>query len=141
MEKGEEILFKDESYRIMGACFEVYKEEGCGFVEEVYQESLEMEFGYQDIPAIPKPHLDIAYKGVTLKKKFEPDFVCFGKIVVELKAVKKLLDEHRAQLFNYLKAGNFQLGLLVNFGHHPQVEWERIVRTSNPKEESEFSLL
>lgn len=88
MKEGKEILFKEESYQIMGACFEVYKEKGCGFVEDVYQESLELEFGYREIPAVAKPRLALDYKGVPLRKEFEPDFVCFEKVVLELKAVK-----------------------------------------------------
>ena len=74
------IIFKDESYAIMGACFEVYKEKGCGFLEAVYQECLEIEFELQSIPAVPQPRLELAYKGRPLKQKYVPDFICFGKI-------------------------------------------------------------
>jgi hypothetical protein len=82
-----EILYKEESYRIMGACFEVYKEKGNGFLEDVYQECLS----------------------------------------IELKAVKTLTDQHRAQVFNYLKATKKRLGLLINFGSHSKLEYERIL--------------
>ena len=123
-----EILFKDESYKIMGACLEVYKEKGDGFLEAVYQECLEMELEPQSIPSVAQLDLDLTYKGRPLKKKYEPDFICYEKIIVELKAVSQLTDEHRAQVHNYLKATGLRLGLLVNFGHHPKLEWERIVR-------------
>lgn len=123
-----ELLLKDESYRIMGACFEVYKEKGCGFVEPVYQECLEIELGLQELPFRAQQQLPLQYKGRPLKQIYIPDFICFNQIILEIKAVSKLCDEHRAQVHNYLKATGYRLGLLVNFGHHPQVEWERIVR-------------
>jgi GxxExxY protein len=103
-------------------------EKGSGFVEPVYQECLALEFGYQGIQFAEQMELALTYKGRTLKQTYKPDFVCFKKIIVEIKAVSKLTDEHRAQVHKYLKATGDQLGLLVNFGHHPQVEWERTVR-------------
>jgi GxxExxY protein len=121
------IIYKEESHRVMGACFEVYKEKGCGFLEAVYQECLEMEFSLQGIPFQPQVGLALAYKGRPLKQKYVPDFVCFGKIILEIKAVSQLNDEHRAQVHNYLRAAGHKLGLLVNFGHYPGVEHERIV--------------
>ena len=123
-----EVRFKEECYRVMGACFEVYKEKGCGFLEAVYQECLEIELALQAVPCQPHPELDLFYKGRTLKQKYIPDFLCYGKIVVELKAVKALENEHRSQLHNYLKATGYRLGLLVNFGHRPLVEHERVIR-------------
>lgn len=122
-----EIVFKEESYRIMGACFEVYKQMGCGFLEAVYQECLTMEFTDQQIPHRAQSLLDLRYKQRPLAQKYVPDFICFDSVIIELKAVHELTNEHRAQVHNYLKATGFKLGLLVNFGHHPQVEWERIV--------------
>ena len=122
-----EILFKDESYQIMGACFEVYREKGCGFHEPVFQECLGIEFGLQGVPTIAKPRLELEYKGRRLEQRLEPDFVCFGKIIVELKALSNLVEEHTAQVMNYLKASRLKLGLLVNFGHHPRLEHVRIV--------------
>jgi GxxExxY protein len=122
-----EIIFRDESYKIMGACFEVYKEKGCGFTEPVYQECLAIEFSRQGIPFVSQPSFDVEYKGTKLELFFKPDFVCFGSIIIELKALSKLRDEHRSQVLNYLHATKFRLGLLVNFGHHPKVEYERIV--------------
>jgi GxxExxY protein len=123
-----EILYKDECHAIMGACFEVYTEKGCGFLEAVYQECLQIEFGLRGIPFCAQAELPLEYKGHRLKQVYVPDFICYDKIVVELKAVTQLADEHRAQVHNYLKATGNRLGLLVNFGHYPKVEWERIVR-------------
>ena len=133
-----EIVYKAESYAIMGACFEVYNEKGCGFLEPVYQECLEIEFEYQRIPAIAKPSLAVSYRRRILKQTYEPDYVCFGKIIVELKAVSALADQHRAQLLNYLHATGFELGLLVNFGHYPGLEYERIAKTQRIRPKTEF---
>jgi GxxExxY protein len=121
------IIYRLESYEIMGACFEVYKEKGSGFVESVYQECLEMELGDRKILFRAQPELVLTYKGRPLKSKFKPDLICFDKIVVELKAVTALTDEHRAQVQNYLRATKMKLGLLVNFSHYPKLEYERIV--------------
>jgi GxxExxY protein len=123
-----DILYKDECYQIMGACFEVYKEKGCGFVEPVYQECLSFELGLQSIPFVEQVELRLDYKGKPLTQTFRPDFVCFDKIILEIKAVSRLTDEHRAQVHNYLKATGYKLGLLVNFRNYPKIEWERIVR-------------
>ncbi len=123
-----DLLFEDETYKIRGACFEVYKEKGCGFFEAVFQECLEIEFQLQGIPFECQPHLSLHYKGQQLQAHFIPDFVCFGKIIVELKALSAIADEHRAQVHNYLKVADCRLGLLVNFGHHPKVQIERIIR-------------
>jgi GxxExxY protein len=122
-----DILYKDESYKIVGACFEVYREKGCGFLEAVYQECMEIELRLQGIPYVPKKPLVLEYKGCPLCSTYEPDFICYEKIVLELKAVTELTDEHRAQVQNYLKATGFKLGLLVNFGHYPKAQVERIV--------------
>ena len=126
-EMETEILFKNESYRIMGACFEVYKTMGCGFLEAVYQECLAIEFREQGIPFVEHPRLELDFKGKPLKQTYEPDFLCFGEIIVELKATKNLIDDFRAQTVNYLKTTKKQLALLVNFGHYPQLEHERFV--------------
>lgn len=122
-----EIIYREESYKIMGACFEVYKEKGCGFLESVYHECLELEMSEQRIPFVTKTNLQLTYKGRLLKQTYEPDFACFDKIILEIKAVSKLTDEHRAQVHNYHRATGHRLGLLVNFGHYPKVESERIV--------------
>ena len=122
-----EIIYRDECYKTMGACFEVYRENGCGFVEPVYQECLALELASQQIPFREQAELNLKYKGQPLTQTYKPDFVCFEKIIVEIKAVSALNDKHRAQVQNYLKVTEFKLGLLVNFGHYPKVEWERIV--------------
>jgi GxxExxY protein len=124
-----EILFREESYAITGACIEVYREKGCGFLEAVYQECVGIEMELQGIPFVAQEPLVLDYKGRPLKRRYEPDFVCYGKVIVELKAVKEVIDDHRAQVHNYLKATGYQLGLLVNFGHFPKLEVERIVNT------------
>lgn len=123
-----EILYKDESYKIMGAMFEFYKEMGCGFLEPVYQECVELELGDQSIPFVPQVKLNLKYKSHSLKSKYIPDVICYEKIVLELKVVKQITDQHRAQVHNYLKATGYRLGIIVNFSHHPKVEYERIVR-------------
>lgn len=123
-----EILFKEESYQIMGACFEVYKRMGSGFLEAVYQECLAIEFATKKIVFEQQPKLRLTYRDQILGQNYIPDFYCFGKIILEIKAVRKLADDHRAQLHNYLKATGARLGLLVNFGHSPKVEWERVIR-------------
>jgi GxxExxY protein len=127
-ESGTVIVYKEESYAILGACFEVYKEKGCGFLEAVYQECLEIELALRNVPFQARSELVLNYKGRTLRQTYIPDVICYGKIIVELKAVKELVDEHRAQVHNYLKATGMRLGLLVNFGHYPKLEYERIVR-------------
>jgi GxxExxY protein len=120
-----ELLYEKESYAILGACFEVYKEKGSGFVEPVYQESLELELEFQHIPFAAQAPLSLTYKGRELKQRYIPDFTCYEKIILEIKAVSQLTDDHRAQLLNYLKATGYRVGLLVNFGHYPKLEYER----------------
>jgi GxxExxY protein len=122
------LLHEDETYNIRGACFEVYKEKGCGFLESVYQECLEIEFQDRIIPFLAQQKLPLTYKNRKLKSEFIPDFICFEKVILEIKAVASVSDQHRAQLHNYLNAANLRVGLLVNFGHHPKAEIERIVR-------------
>jgi GxxExxY protein len=121
------IIYKIESYDIMGACFEVYKEKGSGFVEAVYQECLEIELADKKIPFRVQPELSLTYKHRPLKSRFKPDFICHEKIILEIKAVSGLTDDHRAQVQNQLRATGMKLGLLVNFGHYPKLEYERIV--------------
>lgn len=121
------IIHREESYEIMGACFEVYREKGAGFLEAVYQECLEIEFCNRKIPFRSHPALTILYKGRRLSIKYTPDFICYDRIIMELKAVSALTDEHRAQVHNYLRGTGFKLGLLVNFSHCPKLAYERIV--------------
>jgi len=121
----EIILFKDECYLIQGAIFDVYKEMGCGFLEAVYHECMIREMELRGIPFDTHKALDLSYKGVPLVQKFIPDFICYGQIIVEIKAVKQIMPEHQAQLLNYLKAAKMKLGMIVNFGAHPQVDIDR----------------
>jgi len=126
-----EILFKDESYKIIGACFEVYNQKGFGFTEPVYQECLQLEFALQGIPFIAQPELLLEYKGNPLAQYFKPDFICYEKIIVEIKTVDKLIDAHRAQTLNYMNATKFDLALLVNFGQFPKLNYERFANSNN----------
>ena len=121
------IIHKLESDEIMGACFEVYKKKGSGFVEAVYQECLEIELADRKIPFRAQVELSLTCKGRPLRCKFKPDFVCHEKIILEIKAVTALANEHRALVQNQLRATGVKLGLLVNFGHDPKLEYERIV--------------
>ena len=121
------ILYKDESYKIVGAAFKVYNTLGQGFLEAVYQEALEIELQRQGIPFEREKELKISYDGVELKQSYKADFVCFDKIIVELKSVSILDDVHRSQVYNYLHATGFKLGLLLNFGNPYELEQHRIV--------------
>lgn len=122
------LLYPDESYQIMGAAFEVYKALGCGFLESVYHEALAIELTSRGIPFKNPVKLTIQYKGHLLAKEFEADFVCYDKIILELKAASHLDDSHHAQIHNYLKATGYRLGFLLNFGHYPLLEHKRIIR-------------
>jgi len=123
----DELLFKDEVFEIIGAAIEVHKELGNGFLEPVYQESLEIESALRKIPFVAQERLHLFYKGVELKKEYLPDFVCFGKIIVEIKALHALTNIEIAQLINYLKATKLRVGLLINFGSRGRLEWKRFV--------------
>jgi GxxExxY protein len=122
----EGILYKEESYEIIGACMEVHKQLGCGFLEAVYQEALAEEFEMREIPFEQEKRLQIEYKGKILKKVYVADFVCYDKIIIEVKASSKLAPEHLAQTLNYLKITDFDLGLIVNFGK-ASLEYKRVV--------------
>ena len=126
-----DILFREESYKIIGACFEVYKAKGCGFTEALYQECLQIELELQAVPFVSQPELEMEYKGKLLSQFYKPDFICFGKIVLEIKAVERIIDAHRAQCINYLSATGFELAIIINFGHFPKLEYERIANTIN----------
>jgi GxxExxY protein len=117
---------QQEGYDFLNACFAVHNEMGAGFLEEVYQESLEMELTDRGISFISQPKLQLYYKGRPLKKHYEADLIVIGEILVELKAVKTLLPEHEAQLINYLKATRKRVGYLVNFAT-PRAQWKRII--------------
>jgi GxxExxY protein len=126
-EEHGNLLFKEETFRIRGAVFEVSRQLGTGFLEAVYQEALALELESQGIPFAGSPALGIAYKGVLLAQTYRPDFVCFGSVILELNAVRELAPEHRAQVLNYLKASGLRVGLLVNFGCAPKARVERLV--------------
>lgn len=134
-----DIIYKEESYKIIGACFEVYKQKGCGFTEGVYQECLAIEFEIQNISFIAQPRIELEYKGRKLEQFFVPDFICFDKIIVEIKALSNLIEVNKAQTLNYLNATKYDLALLVNFGHFPQLEYKRIAN-NQPKTNNNNSL-
>ncbi len=116
-----------EGYRFMGAVFHVYKTLGSGFLEEVYHEALVLELGRRDIPFASKVGLRIRFGDRYLEKRYIADLVVWNEIIVELKAVKQLCPEHEAQLLNYMKATGSRVGYLLNFGTHPQMEWNRFI--------------
>jgi GxxExxY protein len=122
----EEYIFKEECYQIIGCCMEVHNQLGGGFREAVYQEALELEFIEQDLPYVREKKMRIKYKKQILKKKYFADFLCYDEIVVELKAVTELTNIHKGQLFNYLKASDKRLGMLINFGHE-KLEYKRFI--------------
>ena len=105
-----------KTFAIIGAAMEVHKELGSGFLEAVYQEAMEKELAYQEIPYKSQPPVRIKYKGEPLKKKYEPDFICYDEVIVEIKAMDKLSSNEHAQIINYLKASELKVGLLINFG-------------------------
>jgi len=121
-----ELIYGAEAYKIIGAAMGVHSELGCGFLEAVYQEALELEFQYRKIPHQREAKLDIFYRGQLLKKYYEADFICYDKVIVELKALSALTSEHESQLLNYLKATGLKLGLLINFGRK-SLEYKRMV--------------
>lgn len=120
-----ELIYADEFYAIQGALFEVYKTMGNMWSEEVYQQCLEIELEARKIPFSAKAEIPILYKGRRIRKTYIPDIICYGKIVLELKACQAIADEHRRQILNYLRMTQHHLGLLVNFGGYPKVEIER----------------
>ena len=126
--EGREVIFKEEVYRIVGAALAVANELGCGFLEAVYQEALALEFQESNIPFEPQKQITIGYKGKLLEKEYIADFVCYGNIIVEIKAIKKITEIEEAQLMNYLKATRLPVGLLINFGGM-QLEWKRYACT------------
>jgi len=127
-EPHERVLYAAEVFQIQGAIFEVNRHMGSGFLEAVYQECLAVEFAARKIPFAAQAPLPLTYKGQLLRQSYAADFVCFGKIILELKAVRELAPEHRSQVLNYLSATGLKLGLLVNFGSAPKALIERLVR-------------
>ena len=122
-------VFQEEGYKLMGAAFEVYNEQGYGLAEEIYQESFEIELELRQIPWKSKQELATFYKNRPLKKRYVPDVIVYGGMVVELKAVSELLPEHEAQVFNYMRIARMSVGYLINFGHKATLEWKRFIIT------------
>jgi GxxExxY protein len=123
------IILAKESYAIVGACFAVYNEKGHCFTEPIFHECLEIELEHLGIPFLSKPPLKLTYRSRTLTHTFEPDFLCYERIVLEIKAVQALTDAHRAQVINYVHTADLDLGLLVNFGSYPNLQWERFLHS------------
>ena len=121
------LLFEEETFQINGAIFEVYREMGFGYLEAVYTECLEEEFAEREIPFVRETHVRVSYKGHPLSQMYRPDFICYGKIIVEIKAVRALVSEHEAQVLNYLKGTGMRLGILANFGSYPRAEVRRLI--------------
>ena len=122
-----ELYMRDEVYRIIGAAMEVHRCLGPGFSEAVYQEAMEIELSLQNVPFTSQASLCIHYKGRLLSKHFVADLLCFEAIIVELKALNALGPAEQAQILNYLKAANQRVGLLINFGSHGKLEWQRFI--------------
>ena len=120
------LIYKEESYQIIGACMEVHKNLGTGFLEAIYQEALVVELDLQNIPYLREKSLNVNYKGHMLNKSYFADFVCYDKIILELKALSAICKEHEAQLLNYLKATGYKLGMIINFGE-PSLKFKRKV--------------
>lgn len=110
------MVFEKFCYAISGCAFEVHRELGCGFLEEVYQEAMERELTLKHVPFEPQKKLNIAYKGVLMNKYYVADLYCYDSIIVEIKSVQSLTDVHKAQVINYLKATGCKVGMLINFG-------------------------
>ncbi|HYO24154.1 MAG TPA: GxxExxY protein [Lacipirellulaceae bacterium] len=125
----KELILKDESYAVLGACFEVYNHLGPGFLEAVYHEALEYEFSDRGIPFVSKPRLSITFKSRVMATPYEADFICYGEIVLEIKATHASIARHEAQLIHYLRATDLRLGILVNFGQYPDLYYKRFART------------
>jgi len=121
------LLYENEAFQIRGAAFQVYRAMGAGFLEAVYQECLEVEFAERGVPFKVRHPLHLAYRGQPLRQTYVADFVCYERIIVELKAARAIAPEHRAQTVNYLRATDIKLGLLINFGSTPKIEIERFV--------------
>ena len=121
-----DLIFAEEIYNITGAAMDVQNELGTGFLEPLYQEALAIEMNNRGIPFEREKELTIEYKGITLNKKYYADFVCYDDIIVELKAVDGIRDEHVAQVLNYLHASQKKLGYIINFGVKP-LQRKRVV--------------
>lgn len=124
------ILFKEESYKIIGACMKVHRELGSGFLEAIYEEALKKEFTKQEILFRNQVKLDVFYDGEKLNKYYKADFICFDKIILEIKSVSQVPNVFYSQIKNYLVATNKELGILINFGQ-PSLFYKRIINSKN----------
>jgi GxxExxY protein len=124
------ILYKDESYKIIGCCMNVHSELGAGFLEAVYEEALEKEFQSQQVPYKKQVKLDLYYQGQKLNKTYRADFICYENIILEIKVVQSTPIAFYKQLRNYLKATNLELGLLINFGSSSLI-YKRVLNKPN----------
>ena len=123
-----ELLYGTEVFEIIGAAIEVHKELGHGFLEAVYQEAVQIELTQRNIPFEAQRSLRIRYKDQMLKKEYVADFICYGKIIAELKALDELTGKEESQLLNYLKVTGLRVGLLINFGSVGKLEWKRFIK-------------
>lgn len=126
------LLFAEETRKIINACIEVHRELGNGFLEAVYQDALEIEFQEQGIPYRREARIPVFYKGHRLDKEYFADFICYEKVVVELKCVARLVNAHKAQVINYLYGTELPVGLLVNFAE-ASLKWERLTHFKEAK--------
>ena len=126
--KKQPAIFKKESYDIIGVAMAVHRELGLGFLEAIYQEALEEELKTAGIPYVREDNLNVYYKNKLLSKSYQADFICYGEIILELKASSDMSTSHQSQLINYLRVANLKLGLLINFGK-TSLEYKRIINT------------
>jgi len=133
-----EVICREECYAIMGACFEVYSNLGSGFLESVYSEALSIELALRSIPFEKEAAIAVHYRNRALQQTYFADFICCGSVLLELKAVDSIADAHQAQVLNYLSATNLKVGLLINFGHYPGLEWKRLANTKHPRQEAKI---
>jgi GxxExxY protein len=125
----DELVFREEVYAVVGAAIEVHRELGVGFLEAVYQEAMERELALRGIAFEAQRELVIHYKGQPLGKSYVCDILCFGNVLVELKAMDRLTGREEAQVINYLKSSGLLVGVLINFGSHGKLEWRRLVKS------------
>lgn len=123
------IIFEDMTYSVRGALYSVYNEMGSGLPEKVYQECLVIEFSRRGIQFLTEPHIQLHFRDRLLTTSIRPDFICYGPIIVEIKAIMELEDRHLGQLLSYLRCTKLNLGLLVNFGTHPDLQIKRVLNT------------
>jgi GxxExxY protein len=122
----EDIVYRDESYKIIGVCFEVYNKLGKGFLEVVYKDALQYEFGLKKIPYVREKEYDIVYKDTILRHKYYADFVLYDKIILEIKSRNEISNSDKKQTLNYLSVSNLKLGIIINFGEN-SLNYKRVL--------------